>query len=174
MRQIKVHLKHFKYFEAYLCLSRSPGTSALPSLLLAQLSGFSSRVSFQLAGPHWVQFQQTENLFTFGGKIRLFKYALQVFSSQLNISTHVNRTNCQLNFDVIPLDVVDYAQIQSWVVPVYPTTQVSLQLDVYLNPTGKSQVLPVYTSPMWFREFTSERRLQVLVGVCCCAQKIRC
>lgn len=50
---------------------------------------------------------------------------------------------------MIPLDVVDYAQIQSQVVPVYPTKQVSLQLDVYLNPLGKSQVLPVYTGLMW-------------------------
>lgn len=111
--------------------------AALPSLLLAEAVGapFSSRVSFQLAGPHWVQVQQTENLFTFaGGKICLFKYALQAISRQKYISTHVNRTNCQLNFDVIPLDVVDYAQIQSQVVPVYPTKQVSLQLDVYLNP----------------------------------------
>lgn len=42
------------------------------------------------------------NLFTFRGKICLFKCALQVISSQRNISTHVNRTNCQLNFDAIP------------------------------------------------------------------------
>ena len=75
---------------------------------------------------------------------------------------------------MIPLDVVDYAQIQSQVVPVYPTKQVSLQLDVYLNPLGKSQVLPVYTGLMWCGEFTSECRLQVLVGVCCTAPKIRC
>lgn len=107
-------------------------------------------MSFQLVEPRWVQFQQTENLFTFGGKICLFKYALQVISSQRNISTHVNRTNCQLNFDVIPLDVVDYTHIQRKVVPVYPTKQVSLQLDVYLNPLGKIQVLPVYTGLMWF------------------------
>lgn len=74
---------------------------------------------------------------------------------------------------MIPLDVVDYAQIQSQVVPGYPAKQVSLQLDVYLNPLGKSQVLPVYTGLMWFGEFTAECRLQVLVGVCA-AQKIRC
>lgn len=70
---------------------------------------------------------------------------------------------------MIPLDVVDYAQIQSQVVPVYPTKQVSLQLDVYLNPLRRSQVLPVYTGLMWFGEFTFKCRLQVSVGVCAAA-----
>lgn len=50
--------------------------------------------------------------------------------------------------------MVDYAQIQSQVVPVDPIKQVSLQQDVYSKPLGKSQVLPVYTGLMWFREFT--------------------
>lgn len=74
-----------------------------------------------------------------GEKIWLFQHALKVISSQGNISTLVNRTNCQADFDVIPLDVVDYAQIQSQVVPGYPAKQVSLQLDVYLNPLGKAR-----------------------------------
>lgn len=43
------------------------------------------------------------------------------------------------DFDAIPLDVVDYAQIQSQAVPGYPAKQVSLQLDVYLNPLGKAR-----------------------------------
>lgn len=141
-------------------------------LFLAQAVGdpLSSRVSFQLAGLHWVQFQQTEKHIYIGGVggggLCLFQYALQAISSQRNSSTHVNKTTCQPNFDLIPLDVVDYAQIQSQVVPGYPAKQVSLQLDVYLNPFGKSQVLPVYTGLMWFGEFTVERRLQVFVGVC--------
>lgn len=50
--------------------------------------------------------------------------------------------------------------------PSYPAKQVSLQLDVYLNPFGNSQVLPVYTSLMQSRDFAIEFRLQVLVGVC--------
>lgn len=73
MRRIKVGLKHFKYFEPHLCLSRSAGGSFLP--YPAQPAPgptvgapFSSRVYFQLTGPHWVQFQQTENLLTFGEK----------------------------------------------------------------------------------------------------------
>lgn len=74
---------------------------------------------------------------------------------------------------MISLDVLDYAPIQSWAVPVYPIKQVFLRQDVYFNPTGESQVLPVYTGLMWFREFTIECR-QVLGGVYRSTQAIRC
>lgn len=39
---------------------------------------FSSRVSFHLAGLHWVQFQQTENLLTFEGKYTFSNVPFQV------------------------------------------------------------------------------------------------
>lgn len=75
---------------------------------------------------------------------------------------------------MISLDVLDSASIQSGAVPVYPIKQGFLRQVVYLNPTGESQVLPVYTGLMWFGEFTIEYRLQVLGGVYCSTQTIRC
>lgn len=106
------------------------------------------------------------------GKISFFKYAPQVIASQRNISTHVNRTNCQLDFDAIPLDVVDYTWSPSQVVPVYPTKQASLRARcLFQSPWEKPGVASVHRPNVVWGVYL---RMQVLVGVCCSARKIRC
>lgn len=87
------------FAQVSVCLRPPPPPRPVPGS--AAGDPFSGRVSFQLAGPRPIPIPT--NLFTFaGGKICLSQYALQVISTQINIPKHVNRTNCQLCFDVIP------------------------------------------------------------------------